>query len=490
MNPRNTGLLLLVAAALGAFVYLYEVRGGEQRKDAELASKRLFPGLQASDVAWIALTTTDGKPARAERKNGAWQIVEPLAFPGDGVNLDGIAAALADLTSEKEIEAPQAPAVYGIDATSHVVRFGAGGKEYALRVGKKVPVGSSTYVAAGADSTRVVTLPTFKATTLERGLDDLRDRRVLNFDRASIDGIDARWPGGHVKLQRGESGWRLVEPVDGPADDTTVDTLLSNLSYLRADSFDDVVRPDTKTGLDRPALEVTLSGKPSTEGAAAPSFQIAFGAEENGKRLVRGGQPSLYRVTAQRLDDFARTVAAYRFKELSRFVATDAKTVELTLLDPGGEPLKETISHGETGWQGSPEAIEPGKAARLVAELARLRGTDIVTENASEPQLAKLGLAPPRASLRVLAAAPKELAPPELAAVEIGADPDGKGPVARRSGSATVYRLALAVKEWLPLGLASFREGFIPKPGDSPASMPEPIAEPPTNPEPAGLSDE
>jgi hypothetical protein len=494
MNPRTTGLLLLVAAALGAFVYLYEVRGGEQRKDAEQAAKRLFPGVQSGDVAWVTLTTTDGKPARVERRQGAWQVVEPLAFPGDAVNLDGIAAGLADLASDKEIETPQAPEIYGIDATSRVVRFGSGGKEYTLRVGKKAPIGSSTYVATGTDEKRVFTIPTFKATNLERSLDDLRDRRVLNFDRASIAGIDVGWPGGQVRLQRGDGGWQLVEPMAGPADETTVDTLLSNLSYLRAESFEDAPRPDAQTGLDRPAFEVTLTGKAAAEDGAGPAFRAAFGNEENGKRLVRGGQPGLYRVTAQRLEDLPRSVAAYRFKELTRFVATDARSLELTLQDPGSAAVDEKIEHGAEGWRGSPEPVDPGKAARLVAELARLRGADILSENASEAELAQLGLSPPRVRIRVLAAGSDVLAAAELGAVDVGTDPDGKGPAARSPSSSTVFRLAPTTKEWLPTGLASFRALFVAKPAEVPPAGPEESSgepsEPPTNPEPEALSGE
>ena len=29
MNPRTTGILVLVAAALGAFIYFYEIQGGD-----------------------------------------------------------------------------------------------------------------------------------------------------------------------------------------------------------------------------------------------------------------------------------------------------------------------------------------------------------------------------------------------------------------------------------------------------------------------------
>jgi hypothetical protein len=209
---------------------------------------------------------------------------------------------------------------------------------------------------------------------------------------------------------------------------------------------------------------------------------------------VRGAQPSLYRVASQRLADFPRTIAAYRFKEITRYVATDAKTVELTLQEPGSAALSQKIEHGDAGWQGAPESVDPGKAARLVAELARLRGVDIVSESPTEGELAKLGLAPPRARIRVLAGAAGSVAPAVLGVVDVGADLDGKGPVARSPASATVYRLAPTVVEWLPTGLTSFRNSFAAKPDDGAKAGASPAAdaaeEPGEDPDPAGLSDE
>jgi hypothetical protein len=479
MNPRTTGLLILVAAALGAFVYLYEVRGGAQRDEAARAAKHLFPGVKTSDVSWISLTTTDGKPARVERHDGAWQLVEPLHFPGDAVNLDGIAAGVAELTSEMEIKDPQAPEIYGIDGTSHSVRFGADGKEYELRIGKKSPVGSNTYVASAAEPHRIFTVSTYRTANLERSADDLRDRRVVRFDRASIVAIDARWPGGFVRLQRGDDGWKLVEPISGPADETTVDTLLSNLSYLRADSFNDAPGPDAKTGLDKPAFDVTLSAKPPAEGGEPPRFHLTLGKDENGKRLARGDEPSLYVVAAPRLDDYPRSLAAYRFKELTRYVATDAKSVELVFESPGQSKVTERFEQGDAGWQGSPELVDPGKMARLVAELARLKGSDVLLDAAKDGDLAKLGLAPPRVTIRVFGAAAGGAAAPELGVLEIGSDPDGKGAAARTPSVALVYRLAPGVSEWLPTSLESFRKDFVLKPGEAPKSDAEATPLPP-----------
>ena len=70
MNPRTTGILLLVAAALFAFVWLYEIRGGDERAEAEAREKRLF-AVEPEDVAWLAFTTEDGVAVRAEPLEGS-----------------------------------------------------------------------------------------------------------------------------------------------------------------------------------------------------------------------------------------------------------------------------------------------------------------------------------------------------------------------------------------------------------------------------------
>jgi hypothetical protein len=209
---------------------------------------------------------------------------------------------------------------------------------------------------------------------------------------------------------------------------------------------------------------------------------LTLGKDENGKRVARGDQPSLYVVSAQRLDDFPRSLAAYRFKELTRYVATDAKAVELVFESPGEAKMTERFEHGETGWQGSPELVDPGKIARLVAELARLKANDVLRDSAKEDDLAKLGLAPPRVTVRVFGAAAGDGVAPELGVLEIGTDPDGQGPAARAPSVPLVFRLAPSVLEWLPTSLASFRKDFVLKPGEVPASDAEATPLPPLEP--------
>jgi hypothetical protein len=514
MSPRTTGILLLIAGALAAFVYLYEVKGGAQRAEAEAKSKQLFPGIEQDAITAIALTTREGESARLERRDGRWLLVAPLEFPADAFSADGIASSLAGLSSEAVLEDPQPPTEYGLGDGARVVRFTAGDAEHALRLGRKTPIGSNSY-ASVEGSDQIVTVASFKAESLEKSLLDLRERKILDFDTRAIERIEVRWQGGGVTLARtapaaadaaadagaeggagaeaeagddapaeGERGWQLVAPIEGRADDETVNGLLSDLSFLRADGFVDAPSQEQIAGFEEPSFEVVLHGA-AGDGGEAPSWRMALGpVHEGDKRLVRGAYTSLYTIPADRSADFPRQVVAYRFKQLAKFAASEAAQVDLFFQPEKGDPVAISASRGDEGWSSDPEKMAPDKISQMVSELANLEAGDIVTENASQEELSRLGLAPPRTILTVFGEAPEAepdadptgpdeaaepASPPRLAEIHIGNVEGSEWIVARAAGEPRVYRLAYELAEHIPIALDAFRNRFTAPPEEAPA---------------------
>jgi hypothetical protein len=353
VNPRTTGLLLLVALALGAFVWFYEIQGEAGRKQAAAREQRLFPGLEASGIDSIELRTREGGQARLERSADGFRLVEPLAFPADSFAADGLASNLAGLEHEAVLEDPQPLAEYGLAEGARVVRFTAGEQIHELRLGDDTPVGGHAY-ASVEGRPEVFTVPRFAAQSFDKSLSDLRERRILDFDTASVRRVELSWPGQQVVLERVPPGagaealaeadeaaldeaedggvWRLLEPVEGPADDATVDQLLSDLAFLRAEGFVDDPPDAAAAGLDPPAFAATLSGPAPVEGAEATRVHIEIGGlHEGDQRLVRAAQPSLYTIPAERLEDLPRKLGTYRDRRLARFPAAEAGQVDLLL---------------------------------------------------------------------------------------------------------------------------------------------------------------
>ncbi|MGH0030932.1 MAG: DUF4340 domain-containing protein [Myxococcota bacterium] len=500
MNPRTTGILLLVTLALGAFVWFYEIEGEEGRLEAEAAEKLLFPGLEAEAVESVSLDTRDGVAARLERSETGWTLAEPLRFPADAFAADGLASNLAELASELVLEDPAGPEEYGLADGARVVRFRADGEEHALRVGDKTPIGSNSYAQVeGRDD--VVTIATYRATSFDKSLTDLRERRILDVDTSAVERVEARWPGGGVTLVRSAppagdaeeedaaeeaSTWRLSEPLDGRADDETVEGLLSNLAFLRADGFVDEPTDEVLAGFAEPEYAVVLHGAAGEGDDAAPTWSLRVGPlHEGDKRLVQGAHPSLYTVPAERLSDFPREVVAYRFKRLSDFALTEAAQVDFFFHPAQGDPVAVTAVRGDDGWESSPEALAPGKVARLVSELATLEAKDIVSESASEEELQALGLAPPRTILTVFAEAPADAEEgaglPRLAEIHLGDVEGSEWIVARAAGDPAVYRLGYELAEHVPVSLEAFRNRFLG--GEEPGAGVEPEGEPGNGPD-------
>jgi hypothetical protein len=472
VKPRNTLLLALVVAAVAAFVWFYEIEGGAERAKQEEAAKRLFPGITAEQIQSIELRTEDGTTARLERSDDkGWKLVAPLAAPADRFAVDGVASTLAELAPEATFDTPEPLASYGLEGEP-VVRFRAGDQDYALRLGNAAPLGGNLY-ATDAAGTKVFTLASWRKNALQKSVKQLRDGRVLDFDRAQVKGITLVSGDGRVVLARGEGGWRIAEPVDAKADPEAVEGVLSDLQYLRADEFVDAPASDAELGVDAPWLTAELALE--SGGPAA----LAVGAPRGDRRVVRGTAGRVFEIATTRLDSLPRTLAAYRFKELSSFASEDAVSFELRFEEPGVEPTTIRGTNGEQGWSSEPEAMEPAKASRLVSELSALRAEDVAADAMGDAERAALGLAPPRATLRVLGK-PNEghTDGPVLADVQLGLpQPDGRIP-AQRAGEPVVYWLAASAREQLPVSLAAFREGFAAKEEAKPAAEIETPAEP------------
>jgi len=494
MNPRNTGILLLVAAALGAFIYFYEIRGADSRREAAEREKRLFAGVEQSAIEWIALAPPAGAPARVERREGAWRMALPVDFPADSFTADNLASTLASLGSESVLEDPGPPEEYGLADGARVVRFSAGGKEHELRLGKDSPVGQNTYASTGSGA--IYTIARYKAASFDKKTDDLRDKRVLDFDRESIRRVAASWPGGHVVLERekpaepeaknaeadakpappASPGWRLVEPIAARADDETVDEMLSDLSLLRAEGFVDDPPPDAAAGLAPPAFEIELEAPAQGEGSEPRVFRLAIGEKrDNDLRLARGAQKSLYTIPAARYESLPRDVMAYRWKQLAHFDLADAHAADFFYQAPKGDPVVIHAERGDKGWTSTPESFAAGKLDAALAALSHLKAVQIVADSMEEPKLRKLGLAPPNAVVTVFGKRPEgekaaggeksaegasEPPLPVLAEVQFGNTEGSEWIEARAAGDPTVYRLAYSLAEQLPVSLDAFRNRF------------------------------
>ncbi len=492
MNPRTTAVLALVALALGAFVYFNEIEGDVAREAAEDEAKQIHPGLEADAIHAITLTTQDGIDARFERRDGRWFVASPLEAPADATSLDAIASALTNLPREGSV-APSADAGrvdlerFGLGAGAQTIRFEVGDETRGLRIGRTTPVGGHRYVARLADD-EIAYVASYRVNAFSRDFEDLRDRQIFDFETDAVRTLRVAWPVAgdpepfEVALARDADGeWQLGVPVVGPADQATLRDLLSDLAFLRAEGFVDERTDALVDALGRPEITFswTLEGDHVERRARIASLA-------DGLRILERPDGALFTIAPERLDDFPRQLADYRFKRLADFALSAARRVELQFSgdggrsdgdvagpdDAGGGARAVVAVLGDGGWESERSRLDPDRFSDLVRALATLEADSIAADEMGSDERASLGLDPPRVRI-VVSGTPEtsQAGTPgggtdssegdaPLAEVWLGRLEPGRGLFAMRADQPTIFVLPTLASEDLPISAARFAEEF------------------------------
>src|SRR5262249_6456438 len=140
---RTTCVLAALLAALGLYVYLVEVPGGERQDLARGASARLLPF--ASAVATeLVIQRPDGRIV-CRKVRGRWRIVAPVRVGPDETTVDRVLeAAPAPPGGRRAEEHPSALAAFGL-ARPLILTVATGGTRHSVQVGRESPTGEFVF---------------------------------------------------------------------------------------------------------------------------------------------------------------------------------------------------------------------------------------------------------------------------------------------------------------------------------------------------------
>jgi len=366
MRFRGTFILLLLCAALGAFVYFYEIRGGEQRSKAKEEENRVWK-VESGDIQQMELFAGDERVTAVRTGEKQWKITAPRELDADSGELDRLAGSASSINRESVTETNAADlAKFGLEPPQHGLQLKTkDGKEYRIRFGNNNPTGSSTY-AALEGSREVFLVTSYTAGGLKKKLDDLRNHSILSFDQYEAQSLDIDGPKDPVRLIKENDRWWLQAKDKWAADSSAVNNLLSALSSGRIKEFFEENADDYQTlGFDKPYLDVRAAvgkdkairhlqvgveksrllkkgekppkAKPAAESGGADSASVLYIARDESRS-------ELFWVDKEFVDKLLKSPADLRNKALAVFQRWDIDTVVLT--NAGGTF---TFSKAESG---------------------------------------------------------------------------------------------------------------------------------------------
>jgi hypothetical protein len=472
VKPRNTLFVLLVLAALGAYVYWVELPE-EARKTEE---ERLL-AFEPEKVRGITLAYPE-RTIVLEKADGTWRITEPLQDDADAAVVDNLVRAVADAKITRTLEdVSDKLASYGLEkpVATVTLRLEDGTALPAIKVGETTSVGFSSYAQRGDDPKVLITAAAFQS-GMKKELKDLRDKRLVAFEDADVKRIElARAGVAPVVLERGEGEtWTITAPGSHPADAAEVRALLASARGIRAMDFvsDDAAADLGAFGLAEPRLALRLR---VGEKDAEQSVLIGAAHEDEKKKALyakRGDRPTVYTIAEYALKNLDKDAATLRDKTVMRYEAARAASIVVVRKDGLGFTLEK---QGDA-WHvkdGDPTTERGPTISRFVDDLHGFKGSEIAAEGQFD--LAAYGLDEPDLSITVLDAEGGTIGTVLAVRGQAAPDAEAASSHAMAANGTVVYGMKPFVYDRIDKKPDDFRQ----QPAPSPAPASAPTAAPP-----------
>jgi hypothetical protein len=431
MIKKTTLFLLLGAVFLGAAVYYFDWRRSqkESEKPAVDATKLAF-SIQPQDVISLAIKhpANPAEPAlQFEKRDGAWQMTQPIVTPADQASLDGIIDGLSSARiAQTEPGAPDRLKVYGLDPPAISLEFQVrGGTKHSVALGKKDFTGISVYsIVDGAKE--VALLPESLLISSGKALQDLRDRSVLHIAGDKVVSFDLKNSSGQLSAKKEKDQWEFTKPAGSRGDAGNISALLTSLGAAKwttpaSESADN----PAKYGLANPVITfaaVDDKGKNAT---------LIAGKKDGNQHFARDtSRPTVFLISEDLYKKLSGNYNDLRDKKLAHFDPTTINHVEIH----NSNGTIACTRKSEFEWTIDEPADQKGKSA----EISKLFST---LEQASAEQI----FDQPAADVRAILAKPEfQAAMTEKSGksltVEISKESNGFV-YARTSDSPAIYKL-------------------------------------------------
>jgi len=339
MKFRNTLVLAAIFGVLFAYVYFYEIKGGEQRKEAERKSQLLFASVEKDSITQILLQP---KGIRLEKQGDEWVITEPIHAKTQKWSVSGIINSLTTARRERIIaENPADYTPYGLDPPAATVIFKHSGRYDTLYVGNKNATGTYAY-ARLATSPEVILTSTSIKYNAEKKLMDIRNKDALTYQTGDVSKMELRYKGRRFMAEKSGGKWRLVEPLEDEAETSSINKILNKVRNTRARKFVDEDPTNLgKYGLKRPLATFSVYLVPND----AKKTLLIGKRTKDGKYYAKDeGRKPVFLIDSTTVKQLNVTADELRSKDVVTFTTTDANRLELTYKDRRLVAVKDTTN--------------------------------------------------------------------------------------------------------------------------------------------------
>jgi len=322
---RSTGIVFLLAVALAAFVYFYDLKHNPASSASSTDAAKPAFTLASSDVQQLKIQRA-GMTMDFERKSDGWYMTQPRALRGETSALDGIASQLAVANVDRTFPAtPENLNSFGLKDPSLTLDVTLkNGTSHQLRFGSKDFSSSSVYALVD-DGKQISLMSDAIYTSSDKGVDDFRDHSLTTVSTSDANFFDLVNSSGEVSGAKRGDTWTLSKPRDVPGDRAKIDALLGAVASGQVTHFvSDTNSSLAKYGLDAPSVRLLARL------ADGKSFDLEVGKKEGTDYYARDvAHPGVFQINDNLYSILSDKYIDLRDKQISHIMSLDATRVDV-----------------------------------------------------------------------------------------------------------------------------------------------------------------
>lgn len=379
MKIRGLLLATIVFAVLAGLLYWSDHRksSAEAAKPAGETAPAILK-LDENSITKLQLKKKDAPAIELAKSGSDWKITEPKPYAADQSAVSGVLSTVSSLNSERLVD----------DKSSDLQRYGLtqpslqleltqkDNKTQRLLLGDDTPTGNAVYAALAGDP-RVFTIASYNRTSIDKGLNDLRDKRLLTVNADKMSRIEITGKNGAIEFGRNKDEWQILKPKPMRADSSAVSELVNKLTDARMDLSNSDTTKESSSAFAHgtPVATIRVTAESGAQELQLHKNKNTYYAKSNAVDGAYKVGSDLASAVDKKLDDF-------RNRKLFDFGYADPSKMEIR---SGSKAY--SLMRGGRDWWDNGKKMDEDSVRSLISNLRDMSAEKFVEDGFTQPEI-------------------------------------------------------------------------------------------------------
>jgi hypothetical protein len=379
MKPKGLLVAVVLLAVLGGAIWYSNKKQAQAQKTPADTSPKIV-SIPEDQFREIRLQKIGAEPVVLSHDSGKWALTAPQALPADPDAATSLVSTLSSVSADKTIEDNSTDlASFGlVSPTLRATITKKDGKQAELAIGDDTPTNSGAYAKVAGDP-HVYTVASFVKTSLDKTVNDLRDKRLLTFDSDKLTRVRLAAKGPAIVFgKNGQNEWQIVEPRPLRADSGQVDSLVGKLRDAKMDLG---TAPDEAA--KKFATAPTVAQAQVTDNSGSQTLEV-HKDKDNNYYARSSAVTGVFKIASDAGDALNKGLDDFRNKKLFDFGFSDPSRLEIK--NGAGTPV--IYSKNGDKWAAGPKSLDNSSVQNLIDKLRDLTASRFADQGGGQPVFA------------------------------------------------------------------------------------------------------